>query len=84
MDSIELTNEAPAIDVASLWQDYLKSKSVELRNQLAEYYLPLIKLVAGRLAISLPAHVDRDDLLSRMLPISCVLAVAMRKQQRKF
>ena len=64
MDSIELTNEAPAIDVASLWQDYLKSKSVELRNQLAEYYLPLIKLVAGRLAISLPAHVDRDDLLS--------------------
>ena len=64
MDSFDMTNEAPAIDVASLWQDYLKSKSVELRNQLAEYYLPLIKLVAGRLAISLPAHVDRDDLLS--------------------
>ncbi len=64
MDSLELTNEAPAMDVASLWQDYLKSKSVELRNQLAEYYLPLVKLVAGRLAISLPNHVDRDDLLS--------------------
>lgn len=64
MDSLELTVEAPAMDVASLWQDYLKSKSVELRNQLAEYYLPLVKLVAGRLAISLPNHVDRDDLLS--------------------
>ncbi len=64
MESFEMTNDAPAIDVASLWQDYLQNKSVELRNQLAEYYLPLIKLVAGRLAISLPAHVDRDDLLS--------------------
>lgn len=64
MDSLEMTIEAPAMDVASLWQDYLKSKSVELRNQLAEYYLPLVKLVAGRLAISLPNHVDRDDLLS--------------------
>ena len=64
MESFEFTNDTPAVDVASLWQDYLKSKSVELRNQLAEFYLPLVRLVAGRLAISLPSHVDRDDLLS--------------------
>ena len=51
-------------DVTSLWHSYLENKTVELRNQLAEHYLPLVKLVAGRLAISLPAHVDRDDLLS--------------------
>ena len=34
MDTLEMTNEAPAIDVASLWQDFLANKSVELRNQL--------------------------------------------------
>ena len=51
-------------DVTSLWHSYLENKTVELRNQLAEHYLPLVKLVAGRLASSLPAHVDRDDLLS--------------------
>ena len=64
VDSLLLEDEAPAIDVASLWQSYLANKTVEARNQLAEYYLPLVKLVAGRLAISLPAHVDRDELLS--------------------
>ena len=52
------------VDVASLWQRYAEDHSVELRNALAEYYLPLVKIIAGRLAISLPPHVDRDDLLS--------------------
>ncbi len=52
------------IDVASLWQCYQKNKSVEIRNQLVEYYLPLVRVVAGRLAISLPSHVDKEDLLS--------------------
>ena len=52
------------IDIASLWQSYQQERSVETRNKLAEYYLPLIKIVAGRLAISLPAHVDQDDLMS--------------------
>ena len=37
---------------------------METRNQLAEHYLPLIKIVAGRLAISLPTHIDKDDLIN--------------------
>ena len=52
------------VDVTPLWQRYQRNRSVELRNQLAEHYLPLVKIVAGRLAISLPSHVDKDDLLS--------------------
>lgn len=52
------------VDVAPLWQRYQRNRSIELRNKLAEYYLPLVKVVAGRLAISLPSHVDKDDLLS--------------------
>lgn len=50
--------------VDSLWRSYHRKKSIETRNQLAEYYLPLVKMVAGRLAISLPGHVDKEDLLS--------------------
>ena len=52
------------IDIYALWKDYKASKSTELRNRLAEYYLPLVKIVGGRLAVSLPPHLDRDDLLS--------------------
>ncbi len=32
------------------------------RPEQVEGYLPLVKRIAGRLAISLPAHVDEDDL----------------------
>lgn len=51
-------------DIYALWKDYKANKSTELRNKLAEYYLPLVKIVGGRLAVSLPPHLDRDDLLS--------------------
>ncbi len=51
-------------NLMDLWRQYKASKSVELRNQLAEHYLPLVKIVGGRLAVSLPPHLDRDDLLS--------------------
>ncbi|MGM9539426.1 FliA/WhiG family RNA polymerase sigma factor [Anaerovibrio sp.] len=36
---------------------------MEIRNQLVEHYLPLVNIIAGRLAMSLPSHVDRDDLI---------------------
>ena len=52
------------IDVTELWRRYKINKSVPLRNKLAEIYLPLVKIVCGRLAVSLPPHLDRDDLLS--------------------
>ena len=51
-------------DLSVLWLRYKDTKSVELRNALAEHYLPLVKIVCGRLAVSLPPHLDRDDLLS--------------------
>lgn len=64
MDSMAQNQDENLADITSLWHSYLDNKSIELRNQLAEHYLPLVKMVAGRLAISLPSHVDRDDLLS--------------------
>ncbi len=58
------TEQQDTAYVDSLWQKYRRQKSIDVRNQLAEYYLPLVKMVAGRLAISLPNHVDKEDLLS--------------------
>lgn len=59
-----MKGDAKNIDIYALWKEYKAGKSVEVRNKLAEYYLPLIKIVGGRLAVSLPPHLDRDDLLS--------------------
>ena len=52
-----------AADIEALWSSYKKEQDIEQRNALIEHYLPLVRLV-GRLAIGLPSHVDRDDLLS--------------------
>ena len=59
-----MESNAEKIDVTALWYQYRDNKTVEVRNQLAEYYLPLVRIVGGRLAVSLPPHLDKDDLLS--------------------
>lgn len=57
-------SDANKIDLQTLWLKYKETNSVELRNMLAEQYLSLVRIVCGRLAVSLPPHLDRDDLLS--------------------
>ena len=52
------------IDIDDVWKKYRLKKDIETRNKLAEHYLPLVKIVAGRLAISLPPHIDKEDLMS--------------------
>ena len=56
-------DEKSAEDIDSLWQAYSQKPTLEIRNQLVEHYLPLVNIIAGRIAMSLPQHVDRDDLL---------------------
>ena len=51
-------------DLTPLWLKYRETKSVDIRNEIAEHDLQLVKIVCGRLAVSLPPHLDRDDLLS--------------------
>ena len=48
----------------SLWKEFSRTRAKELRDRLVENYLPLVNVIAGRIAISLPSHVDRDDLIS--------------------
>ena len=48
-----------------LWKGYAKDgPGSPIENNLVEQYLPLVKTVVGRLAMSLPAHVDIEDLYS--------------------
>jgi RNA polymerase sigma factor for flagellar operon FliA len=48
-----------------LWRKYVKSgHGSALENRLVEQYLPLVKTVVGRLAVTLPQHVGIDDLYS--------------------
>src|SRR5262245_43762109 len=52
------------VDVQQLWRDYRASPTIELRNQLVELYLPLVKYNAERIWARLPEGVDLDDLIS--------------------
>ena len=48
-----------------LWQSYSKTGAGSAsENSLIEQYLPLVKSVVGRLAMTLPSHVNLDDLYS--------------------
>src|SRR5262249_26859039 len=53
------------VDVPQLWRDYrAQPGNVELRNQLVELYLHLVKYNAERIWQRLPEGVDLDDLIS--------------------
>lgn len=47
-----------------LWDEYMKSKSTELREKIILEYAPLVKTVAGRLSMYLGYNVEYDDLVS--------------------
>jgi RNA polymerase sigma factor for flagellar operon FliA len=53
-----------AIELRDLWRKYKSSGDSDARERLVVAYSPLVKYVAGRLAASLPAHVEEADLIS--------------------
>src|SRR5712675_2443722 len=52
------------VDVQQLWHEYRAHPTIDLRNQLVELYLPLVKYNAERIWARLPEGVDLDDLIS--------------------
>ena len=58
------SNQPQVDEIMQLWLTYQQGRKIEIREKLIENYLPLVKLVASRLAISLPQYVDKDDLIS--------------------
>jgi RNA polymerase sigma factor FliA len=59
-------NSSPAgrPNAQDLWRHYQKEANSQNENALVERYLPLVRYAVGRLAMTLPDHVDRDDLHS--------------------
>jgi len=47
-----------------LWKEFAQSRSLELRNELVMYYVPLVKTIALRMMPSYRKHVEFDDLMS--------------------
>jgi RNA polymerase sigma factor FliA len=59
------TTEENRANQRELWRRYSKSgHGSATENSIVEQYLPLVKAVVGRLAMTLPAHVNSDDLYS--------------------
>ena len=51
-------------EVERLWASYKEAGSREVRDQLILHYSPLVKYVAGRVAVGLPQNVEQSDLVS--------------------
>ena len=52
------------MNVANAWKDYRTTGDPEIRKRLLSYYLPLVKNVAGRLAMGFPKTVELADLVN--------------------
>ncbi|TWE19745.1 RNA polymerase sigma-28 (SigD/FliA/WhiG) subunit [Kitasatospora atroaurantiaca] len=48
----------------SLWRSYKETGDARLRDQLILHYSPLVKYVAGRVGVGLPANVEQADFVS--------------------
>ena len=46
-----------------LWKLYKKGKDPKIREYFVNQYAPLVKYVAGKIAIGMPQNVDFDDLV---------------------
>ena len=51
-------------DFRDLWTSYRAKKTPDVKSKLIEAYFPLVRYIAERLASTLPASVDVDDLTS--------------------
>ncbi|HEV8564497.1 MAG TPA: RNA polymerase sigma factor WhiG [Actinomycetota bacterium] len=56
----------PQVDdeLAKLWHGFKGSRSPDARERLILHYAPLVKYVASRVAVGLPASVEQSDLVS--------------------
>ncbi len=54
----------PSPNAQELWQRYNQRVDTDAENALVEKYLPLVSSAVARLAMTLPDHVDQDDLYS--------------------
>lgn len=51
------------IEEDKIWTEYKNTKSPQLRDKLIRQYMPLVKYVAGKVSVGLPASMEFDDLV---------------------
>jgi RNA polymerase sigma factor for flagellar operon FliA len=56
--------DASGEDPIELWEQFQRSGSEDLRNQLVEHYLPVVRYTAERMRANLPQSVELDDMMS--------------------
>ena len=52
------------VEIEKVWGKFFDGKTEELRNELMENYLPIVKYTAERIYVKLPDKVELDDLIS--------------------
>jgi RNA polymerase sigma factor for flagellar operon FliA len=60
---VRLDHQLPE-EVRSAWNEYKDTGEMQARDQLILHYSPLVKYVAGRVSVGLPANVEQADLTS--------------------
>ena len=60
------SSDGPGIpeELEKLWDEFKTTGSSEARDKLIVHYAPLVKYVAGRMAVGVPASIDHEDLTS--------------------
>src|SRR5690242_3953906 len=71
-----------AIELRDLWRRYKSNGDRDARERLVVAYSPLVKYVAGRMAVGLPAHVEEADLISYGL-IGLIKAIERFEPERE-
>jgi len=61
-DDTAVSEEQSALE--ALWADFKETKDDGLRERLILHYSPLVKYVAGRVSVGLPATIEQADLVS--------------------
>jgi RNA polymerase sigma factor for flagellar operon FliA len=56
--------EFDAIGEDKLWEKYIKNKDQMIRDYFVIKYAPLVKYVAGKISMGMPASIEFDDLVS--------------------
>ena len=59
-----LPDRTPGEELSDLWALFKSSADPQAREALILQYSPLVKFVAGRVAVGLPRNVDQSDLVS--------------------
>ena len=63
-DGEDVAVDESAFALEELWRDFKDSHDEGLRERLILHYSPLVKYVAGRVSVGLPATIEQADLVS--------------------